>query len=288
MMHKIAFVTYGQFQELATDDNLTAQCLSQQGIEVHSVSWDSTLVEWKQFDKIILRSTWDYHLRIEEFNLWLESMQQQGNLLYNPGEVIQWNMNKVYLKELSEKGVLIPSTIWLRQFACVQLKEVLTDRGWDKAVIKPTISASAYQTWLISPQTAAEDQYQLDKMLESGEVMIQEFVKEIQTKGEWSLVFFNKQFSHAVLKQTKTNDFRVQSSYGGTATALAPPSFILREAKRIISLIDAPLLYARIDGIEAAGNFILIEVELIEPSLFLSQAPGASQAFADAILAVEA
>jgi glutathione synthase/RimK-type ligase-like ATP-grasp enzyme len=213
-------------------------------------------------------------------------MEKHNRRLYNPSSIIAWNMDKTYLQELSAAGIPIPPTHWLKKGYSVNLRHLLAEKKWHKAVVKPMVSASAYQTWLTSSERASQDQPILDAMLSTGGVLIQAFIEEVQTKGEWSLLFFGNRFSHAVLKRTQANDFRVQQQYGGTAMAYTPPEFIRRQAQYIIDMIGQPLLYARVDGIEVDGTFLLMELELIEPALFLGNNIENVTAFAEAIAAV--
>jgi glutathione synthase/RimK-type ligase-like ATP-grasp enzyme len=283
---EIAFVTYSSSPCLTADDIRVASLVSQWNIEVEAVCWDAPHTDWQQFEGIVLRSCWNYHLHESEFKFWIEQMQQQNRRLFNPSQVISWNMDKNYLQVLASAGIPIPPTQWFKKGDSVHLSTLLKDNNWRQAVVKPTVSASAYQTWLTTSETAMKDQAKLDIMLNAGGVMIQSFIEEVQTKGEWSLIFFNNQFSHAVLKRTQANDFRVQHEFGGTATACTPPEPLRRQAQHIVDMIDQPLLYARVDGIEVDGTFLLMELELIEPALFLGDNVKNVAAFAGAIAAI--
>lgn len=123
--------------------------------------------------------------------------------------VVRWNIDKIYLKELQQRGVLIAPTIWLREGTDIDLKKIFSERGWSKVVVKPTISATAFQTWISTPETASQDEHAIRQMLRRAGVMMQQFIEEIPGKGEWSFVFFNKGFSHAVLKRAREGEFRV-------------------------------------------------------------------------------
>jgi hypothetical protein len=138
-------------------------------------------------------------------------------------------------------------------------------------VIKPTISATAFETWISTPDTVNRDEYAIHQMLRRSGVMIQKFIEEVPAKGEWSLVFFNKEYSHAVLKRARDGEFRVQNEYGGYLEEnVSPRSSLIEQARHIVEFIDAPLLYARVDGVEVDERFMLMELELIEPFLFFS------------------
>ncbi|MGH9839731.1 MAG: ATP-grasp domain-containing protein, partial [Blastocatellia bacterium] len=203
--------------------------------------------------------------------------QAQGIPLWNPASVVEWNLDKAYLRHLGERGVSIPPTVWLEQQSEPNLSAILDEQGWEKAVVKPTVSATAFQTWITSPAQARSQQDRLEKLVETSGVMVQRFVDEIQTRGEWSLIFFHKEYSHAVLKRAKSGDFRVQHDFGGYLDDLAPSASLIEQAQRTVDLIEEPLLFARVDGVEIDGKFQLMELELIEPVLFLREDSLASQ-----------
>jgi len=206
--------------------------------------------------------------------------------LWNPARVVEWNLNKIYLRELKQKGVAAPETIWLKRDAQADLQTVLEERGWQKAVVKPLISATAYRTWITTPESAGNEQNAFTDLLSESGAMVQRFVEEVQTRGEWSFMFFGGKYSHAVLKKPKAGDFRVQEEYGGEAESVIPPAPLIEQARRILELIPDRLLFARVDAVEVDGDLWLMELELIEPFLFMYADPLAPQRFADAIASI--
>jgi hypothetical protein len=240
-------------------------------------------VDWTRYGNVVIRSCWDYHERVSEFRAWTRRMQEEGVALQNSAAVVTWNMDKHYLAELAAQGIPTVPTIWLKWRASVSLAAVLATEGWTRAVVKPTISAS---TWATDVERAAGDQAALDALLRTGDVMVQKFMPQIETEGEWSLMFFGKVYSHAVLKTPAAGEFRIQSEYGGSTLARVPSPMVIAQAEKIVRAVAEPLLYARVDGVVANGEFVLMELELIEPFLFLGTAPGSAERFADAILQV--
>jgi hypothetical protein len=156
--------------------------------------------------------------------------------------------------------------------------------GWTKAVVKPRISATAQRTHLIALDDADSVQELFNELRSGPGVMVQKFMDSIVSEGEWSLIFFDGQFSHEVLKTPKAGDFRVQSDFGGIEQLDDPAAHVLQAATRIVQTVE-PTLYARVDGVVDDGQFRLMELELIEPALFLASHPGAPARFADAIAA---
>ena len=233
---------------------------------------------------MVIRSCWDYHKRAREFLSWIEQTEKAGVKLFNSAKIICWNLEKTYLRELAEKGVKIPATIWFEKGEKGNLEKILRENNWRKAVLKPTISATAWQTFVVAPENADDLQPEFENLLADGGVMIQKFVEEIQTKGEWSFMFFDKKFSHAVLKRAKNGDFRVQDNFGGSVeTNLKPPLGLIVQARKLIEMMPEDLLYARVDAVEIDGELTLMELELIEPVLFLKEDTTAARKFAEAI-----
>lgn len=285
-MKNIAFVTYCKAPNLTPDDATAVLPLHDFGITVTPVIWNGTSCNWQTYDAIILRSCWDYHQRLDDFRGWLDHIAALQIPLWNPAEIVHWNLHKKYLQELAAQGVSIPQTIWLNAGSSAQLQTLLHDYGLAQAVVKPAVSATAWQTWRTSPANAPHDQTKLDELLRFSDVMIQEFIPEVTISGEWSLLFLGGEFSHAVVKRPKNGDFRVQSDFGGTYHAQMPPPELIEQAKNILHKMNRALLYARVDGVVRNGDFVLMELELIEPQLFLNLHPPAPQRFASAIAAI--
>ena len=280
---KVALVTSNEYPELTTDDRSALPWLSECGIEGVPMLWDAPRDRWSRFDLIVIRSTWDYQDRAAEFSDWIEWLQSEKLPVMNPATVLRWNMNKVYLRQLEKRGFPIVPTAWFEPTETFDHAEVLRSKGWARAVLKPTISASARRTISASQANLAEANAQAREILKSNTLMVQEFMTEIQTEGEWSLLFFNKQFSHAAIKRPASGDFRVQARYGGTTEPATASPGLIRTGQDLLNTVSEPLLYARVDGIVRNGVFYLMELEALEPSLLLNCDPDAPKRFAYAI-----
>jgi glutathione synthase/RimK-type ligase-like ATP-grasp enzyme len=283
-MRTIAFVTASKIPNLTADERLVVDVLKQRGVEVHAAVWNDPNLDWRAFDCAVVRSCWDYHHRPQAFARWLTLMEQQDVPLWNRPHTLRWNMDKTYLRQLGEQGIPIAPTVWIERGSTVDLEAVLAEQRWTHAVVKPTVSATAFHTWVTAPERARADNALTAEVLERSGLMVQQFVREVTTNGEWSLIFFSKQYSHAVLKRPKQHDFRVQGAFGGTAEAAQPALHLIQQAQRIVNTMVDPLLYARVDGVDVDGTFMLMELELIEPFLFLGTAPFSVQRFADVIM----
>jgi len=284
-MPDVAFVTYREHPQLMPDDRpLTAE-LARLGWGARAHCWDEANVDWTAFAAVVLRSCWDYHLRPVEFADWLAQLDQQRVRLWNPTTVVRWNLDKHYLRELETAGVAIPQTVWFESGTVPDLHRLLEERGWPEAVIKPSVSAAGHQTWHTTAGRVRGDQPRLAHLAATSGVLVQEFVPEVQTAGELSLVYLAGAYSHAVRKRPAAGDFRVQERFGGTSEPDRAPGGARAEAERALAAIPGEWLYARVDGVERDGAFLVMELEVIEPSLFLAAAPHAARRLAEAIVA---
>lgn len=282
---RVGLVTYRGEPGLTPDDRLVAAELERLEARAEPVLWDDAAVDWSSFDRLVLRSCWDYHLRATEFRAWVDAREAERAPLWNPPAVVRANAHKSYLRDLEAAGVPVLPTAWLPRAASVDLARLLAERGWSEAVVKPAVSASAYGTWRTSASRAGEDQARLGELVERGDALIQPYAPEVAEHGEWSFVFFGGAYSHAVLKKPARGDFRVQSELGGHQQALEPAVALVLQARAVLDRVDGPWLYARVDGVERDGLLVLLELEMIEPHLFLAEHPLAPARFAQAILA---
>jgi len=228
-------------------------------------------------DLVLLRSTWDYHKRIQEFRSWLTRLESAGRRVLNPVPTVLWNLDKAYLRELSAQGIAIPETRFEYQLTPPRLAALMATMGWSHAVVKPRISATAYGTFLVS---AGELVDSLAPAWESG-ALVQEYVREVAEQGELSLIFFGGEYSHAVSKKPKSGDFRVQTDFGGSVEPVLPSEDAVQFATRVLQATPHPWTYARVDIVETAKGPLLMELELVEPHLFFDVEPRSAGRLAD-------
>jgi glutathione synthase/RimK-type ligase-like ATP-grasp enzyme len=278
----IGLVTYAKQPVLTDDDRPLIGALAEIGLEAEPVQWDDAGVDWRAYDALVLRSTWDYHLRVSEFEAWLALLDHERVPLWNPTSVVRWNIHKGYLQGLQQAGVLIPATRWLPRGTHVVLSSLLAGAAWTEAIVKPAISASATKTSLVRIDSRVDTE-NFARLLGEGDVLVQEVVPEVARDGEWSLMFIGGSYSHAIIKKPRPGDFRVQQELGGTADPAIAPSVVVAAAERVAGHIPGRWLYARIDGVVTPRGFMLMEVECIEPLLFFEYATGAYERFASAL-----
>lgn len=277
----IAFATCAKVPDLTEEDRAVAAILTQRGLSVRPALWDDPGQNWSAYDAIILRSVWDYHLRAREFFEWLLALERQRVPLWNPVGLARWNMHKRYLRDLAARGSLIPDTEWVARGDARPLGSIMRARSWQRAIVKPAISASATATWIATG--AIEDDRRYRVLVEQMDVLVQEVVAEVAEEGEWSVVFIDGAMSHTTIKKPAHGDFRVQVELGGSATARVAPDVVVAEARAIAGRIRGPWLYTRIDGVLTSRGFMLMEAECLEPVLFLEHAQRGHERFADAI-----
>ena len=283
-MVTIGFATSRRHAELVPDDQLAVERVRALGVDVRPIVWTDGVSASDGCDVVVIRSCWDYHLMPDRFHDWTRAVEVRGARVWNPPAMIAWNTDKRYLQALEAAGVPVPETVWLDRGAPCDLARLLNVRGWTRAVVKPAISATAWRTFVTQPATAQADQTAVDEVLTDAGALVQQFVDEIETDGEWSLIFFDGTFSHAVIKRPTAGDFRVQEDFGGSSVARTPPRDVLEAASNALRQVPGAPLYARVDGVVTPGGFLLMEMELIEPSLFLASDPGAVDRFVSALL----
>jgi glutathione synthase/RimK-type ligase-like ATP-grasp enzyme len=281
---RIAFATSTDFPQLTDDDRLAARVLANHGIHVEAAIWTAPDINWSKFSAVVIRSCWDYHHKQGDFRNWLSKLEQGGVTLWNPYQIIRWNMDKVYLNDLQERGIPVLDLVWLEKNGKADLHALMQEKGWSRVVVKPMVSAAAHNTESIHLENASDYQWEFETLLSIGGVIVQDFAQEINSAGEWSLIFFNKEYSHSVIKRPQDGDFRVQFDFGGKVDAAKAPDYLISQAQKIVNAVPGDLLYARVDGIERNRILTLMELELIEPHLFFELDSNAPQRFANALV----
>lgn len=271
---KIAVITYearGSYatMDVADEDKILEEILMEIGIDFTFEVWSDSSVNWTKYTHLLMKSPWDYFDRYAEFLAWCQKIKSLGIPVFNDLETVIQNSDKRYLKEIQEKGFPIVPTIFNSKNQIPDIDSCFDTFKTDQIVIKPTVSGGAKNTIKIEKGNWRDNEEQIQELLASEDFMLQPFIKEVAEVGEYSYLFFNGEFSHAVLKSPKSGEFRVQHFFGGQIHNIDPTVIELVYIQKIIDEFAANTLYARVDGVWIKGVFHLMELELIEPYLFL-------------------
>lgn len=285
MMRSCAFLTTDNLEGYVSDDDLATEPLRELGWAVTAVSWRRRDVDWSGFEAVVIRTTWDYHLDAEAFLRALEGIDGSGTRLANPLPLVRWNARKTYLRDLSSRGLPVVPTVWGASPDPDGIERLFDELGAEEIVIKPVISATAYDTYRVGRHDS-EMAAEMAAVFAGREYMAQPFVSGILDEGELSLFYFGGEYSHAVRKTPEPADFRVQEEHGGLIEPFQSPAGLVNLGRRFLAALDHPTLYARVDLVRlSSGDYGLMELELIEPSLYFRMAPGSARRFALAFAA---
>ena len=280
-MPTCAFLTTDDLGAFVTYDTEAIAPLAALGWSVDEVPWRAE-ANWGQYDVVVVRSPWDYQDAPDDFLAVLETIDRSSARLENPMAVVRWNLRKTYLRDLTDVGVPVVPTLWAESGLTA---EVLADavRQWGAVVTKPIVSANADGTFRLDVEA---DWSEALSALADRPSLVQPFVPAVVAEGEHSVFAFGGAVSHAILKTPAAGDFRVQEEHGGRIRGVEPEPALLAITRRALAAVphDAPLLYARVDAVRVAnGDFAVMELELIEPSLYFPFAQGSAALFAAAL-----
>ncbi|RYG21063.1 MAG: hypothetical protein EOO07_03585 [Chitinophagaceae bacterium] len=271
---KIALVTYndnGAYHNQTTEneDDILIKYLDTKSLTVEKVIWNNPSVNWQNYDLVIVKSPWDYFNLIADFYNWLTHLENKNVRLINPIKTIKWNADKHYLQDIAAAGLNVSPCIFLEKGEQVNLLDYFRKLNVDKLIVKPAVSGGSKNTFKVNVENVEAINLQLQSLLSAESFIVQPFLKEIEEDGEWSFLFFGGEFSHVLIKRAKAGDFRVQHVFGGTIHPQNPPKELVKKAQEYVNQFAKDCLYARVDGVIVNEQFLLMELELIEPFLFL-------------------
>jgi len=295
-MKKIALVcdsNVGTAERASPDDKVLIKIINAwPNIKVELIIWDQYPIEkLNNFEALVIRSTWDYHLKPIAFMEWLKKAEKMTTI-YNSPDIIRWNCKKTYLSELEQNGVPIIPTLFVENiFDNAEINTIIPiieSKNYTEIVIKPSVSASAYNTEKLETKNLRVEIAKLRTKLQTTNIvdkiahsfMIQPFIPSVTTIGEFSHIIINNKFSFAIMKKTATGDFRVQN---GNRELMIPTPEQVEFSEKVMKGLGKNVLYARVDFLEHEGKFLLMELELIEPYLYLTYSQKGIEEFAKAI-----
>jgi len=283
-MFRCAFLTMDNLEGFVSDDELAIGHLYDLGWTVEMASWRKAY-NWSQFDVVVIRTTWDYQNDPDAFLAVLESIDRSGARLENSLELVRWNMQKTYLRDIDAKGVSIVPTLWEEgALDKTKLSSFFDQLDAEEIIIKPIIGANADHTFHLPRSQNNAKMAVLEEIFRRRAYMVQPFMPRIVEEGEFSLIYFGGMHSHTILKTPKTNDFRVQEEHGGDIRpAIAEPE-LLNSGQQVIDSLPQTPLYARADFVRTEqSTFALMELELIEPALYFRMDADSPMRFAHAL-----
>jgi glutathione synthase/RimK-type ligase-like ATP-grasp enzyme len=278
----IAFLTMDCLDDFVVYDDLAKKPLAKRGWQVVDVSWRSKHVCWDDYVAVVVRTPWDYHLDIAAFLEVIETIERSSAMLLNSVDTIRWNVDKSYLQSFAQKGLAIVPTLWCDPLKTADLLNAFAALHTEEIVLKPTIGAGARDTFRLRRDDPKFPS--LEALYRQRKAMIQPFIKNVVEQGEWSLFYFGDRYSHTVLKTPARGDFRVQEEHGSQLQAVTPEDDLLCLARSTLDAIDEPLVYARVDLVRLDDHTpAIMEVELIEPSLYFPYDVESPERFAEAL-----
>ncbi|GGF47187.1 hypothetical protein GCM10011519_21540 [Marmoricola endophyticus] len=289
---RVALVTAAEVRDLDDEGRLLAQALRSRGADVVAAVWDDAGVDWTSYDVAVVRSTWDYAERVADFVSWAQRVSGQTRLA-NPADLIAWSTDKHYLDDLASAGVPLVPSVFLEpgDGASHELLGV-------EHVVKPAVSAGSRDTLRLTAEEPERSLAHAERLLgEERSVLVQPYLAEVDTAGETAVVLVDGEVSHAMRKAPllQRGMALVEGLFAQEEMSVRKPSpaelDVAAAAMRVVADrattagTSRPPLYARVDLLPSADGPVVLELELVEPSLFLDHVPGSADLLAEAILA---
>ena len=260
-------------EELFEEDRLLLRGFEAHGFRAEPVVWNDPEVDWNQFDIALIRSTWDYLDEKEKFLQVLTEIETSSCKLYNSLAAVRWNIDKYYLFDLEKWGIATIPTVRASALETTTIPNLFPAQNGQTVILKPTVGLGGSHSYRVPVDKLEAKLEELNTSQAHHEYLIQPFMEEVVSEGEWSFVYFNRELSHVLLKQPAPNDYRVQGIYGGTIKSAEPLSDDLMQAESVIAKLPFDLLYARLDFVRVSGQLAVIEIELIEPIFSFNLVP---------------
>jgi len=271
-------------QNVIKEDQLVMDAVEKLGLKTKKVAWSDSSFDWSQTKVALFRTTWDYAEKFVEFSDWLMEVSVRTKLI-NDYETVIWNLDKHYLQDLQDRGVNVVETYFIEPGDTRTLQELHAELGWNKTVLKPSISAAAKDTYQLDAATIAEHEETYSDLVKDESMMLQPFQQDVLDRGELSLMLIGGVYTHAVLKVAKPGDFRVQDDFGGTVEDYQPSQAEIDLAQAAVAACERLPLYARVDIVnDNDGNPAVSELELVEPEMWFRKNEESAKMLADVII----
>jgi glutathione synthase/RimK-type ligase-like ATP-grasp enzyme len=265
------------------EDQLLSEALKKHGLTSKRVNWADPDINWSDYRSAVFRTTWDYFERFDEFRPWLEMAEKTLKVINRP-ELIRWNLDKHYLADLQSRGIPVVESRFIEIGSDANLSALLSETGWEEAVIKPCISGAAWHTYRVNSSNADDIETIVQPLLKKHSFILQPFLKEIVETGEDTLIVIGGKVTHSVRKVAKPGDFRVQDDHGGKVHKHTALPGQIRLAESAMAACNPQPLYGRVDMVrDNNGQWVVMELEIIEPELWMRFNPTSADAFAEVL-----
>ena len=282
-MGRCAYLTMDDMEGWSIDVDLCAEPLGELGWQVEAVPWRSGAQDWSRFDAVYIGVPWDYPEDPGRFMDTLVAIDGSGALLVNDLALVRWSLEKTYLRDLELRGGDIVPTLFFDGIDTAALADAFARWETDTIIVKPVIGTNATDTFVLSEEDWRSSIADLQSVFAGRSAMVQPFIANIRDEGEFSMFYIGGEFSHAIQKVPRAGDYRVQEEHGASIRPVAPEARLLTAANKIMGLVEPSPVYARSDFVRGPdGRFLVMELELIEPSMYLRMDPEAPGRFARA------
>jgi glutathione synthase/RimK-type ligase-like ATP-grasp enzyme len=255
--------------------------LKAEGVEAAHLPWKTTPLEtFAAAEAVLPLCCWDYYDDPQRLPDWIDALEAKGARLLNSPDILRWNFRKTYLLEMAAAGLAVPKTILLPEASRAAVAHAMEREGWEMAVLKPVSSQNGHGMQRLD--WAYRAQWSLEGT--TGEMLLQEFQQDVGALGETTMTFIDGAFSHAVRRVLKPGEWRANPQYGITYERVEVSRGVIETARSYVDLLSSIPLYARVDGLVRPDGFMLMELELIDPYLYLEFAPGSADGMAKALL----
>jgi glutathione synthase/RimK-type ligase-like ATP-grasp enzyme len=282
-MKRCAYLVMQDPGEFVTDYHLSFAAMTARGWQVECVPWRDRSHDWDQYDAVYICTPWDYPDDPELFMAVLESIEASSAHLINPISLVRWSLAKTYLRDLADRGGAVVPSLWLDVFETRQVAGWFDHFQADRIVVKPEVGTNSQHQFVLRKPVAGEQLSELQREYRGRSFFVQPFIDSVQSEGEYSLFFFGGEYSHAILKTPAQGDFRSQEEHGAEIRSVEATDEQVAAAEKLLSLVEPRPAYVRVDLVrDTQGTYLLMEMELIEPSLYLRTDQGAADRFASA------
>jgi glutathione synthase/RimK-type ligase-like ATP-grasp enzyme len=282
-MKRCAYLVMEDPGDFVTDYHLSFDAMAGRGWQVDCVPWRNPSHDWSQYQAVYICTPWDYPDDPQLLMAVLESIEVSSAHLINPISLVRWSLAKTYLRDLEDRGGAIVPSLWFEHFDAHQVAGWFDHFNANRIIVKPQVGTNSQHQVVLRHPVAAEQLAELQRQYRERPFFVQPFIDSVQGEGEYSLFFFGGEYSHAILKTPAQGDFRSQEEHGAEIRSIAATEEQVAAAEKLLSMVDPQPTYVRVDLVrDARDGYLLMELELIEPSLYLRTDPGAADRFASA------